>query len=59
MDFKIFWLITFIFIGIVGSILTFGRRYKNPDDKAGKGTAAGTLILLFYWLLAFVCVFYK
>ena len=52
MDARTFWLIVFVLIGVVGSVLTFARRYRNSDRHAGYGVAGWTVALLVLWLLA-------
>ncbi|TSD06691.1 MAG: hypothetical protein Greene07144_1119 [Parcubacteria group bacterium Greene0714_4] len=45
MDARTFWLIGFALFGVIGGMLTFARRYKNPDADAGCGVAGWTVIL--------------
>ena len=52
MDARTFWLIGFALFGVIGGMLTFARRYKNPDADAGCGVAGWTVIFLFFWFLA-------
>lgn len=51
MDAKIFWLVVFVLIGLIGTILTFARRYKNQDSSAGLGIAGWTIVFLLLWLV--------
>lgn len=51
MDTKVFWLVGFGLIGIVGGILILARRYKNPDKDAGYRIAIWIGVLLSLWFL--------
>lgn len=44
--------ITLIIVGTVGCLLTIARRlYNKEDPDAGCGIAAGTLLLLFAYMI--------
>lgn len=39
--------ITMIIVGILGTALTFARRWKNRDSQAGLGIAGWTIATIF------------
>lgn len=45
-------LMAILIVGIVGTLLTFARRYKNPDESAGMGIAGWTLFIIILLLLS-------
>ena len=43
-------LLGIIIIGVIGSLLTLARRYKNSDGDAGYGVAGWTIIIILIWI---------